>query len=264
MKRVFILSLILASLLLFSCQKKEEKYDYELYYTEEQNYKEVLSHASEVLSKKIDREALYYRALCNYQLGYMDDAASSATLYYVLYPKEKDDHLHNILGIILYYGDEELAFRAAEEIEDNFTFTRGETMRYFQLLMEAGRNSEANVLFESLRESITNREAAMMAIAAKADSALIVSNLEAFHSEEGETAEFMNTLVAAMEILLDRNEGGLLLPLALKSNSKSSYRLCLAIGDVYRQLGDRQRATEYWAIAQTRFPDEVRSRLYIK
>ena len=264
MKRVVFLSLLLASLLLLSCQKKEDKYDYEYNYSELQDYTSVLSYASSVLEKRIDRDALYYKAMCNYQLGYMDDAASSATLYYVLYPKEKSDNFHNILGLLLFYADEELAFDAARQIQENYDFTRGESIRYYQLLMNAGRKAEANELFTSLKESLTEREAALVSIAAKADSSLIVSNLDAWFRKEGGNAEFLNSLVAAIEILLDRNDSGLILSLALESNTRSSYRLCLAIGDIYRQLGDRQRATEYWAIAQTRFPDEVRSRLYLK
>ncbi len=262
MKKVIVLSFVLASLLvLSSCRKDEEKYDYSLHYTEE-SYKEILEHSSEVLKSRIDKEALYYRAMSNYQLGYMDDAADSATLYYVLYPKTKDDHLHNILGLILYYADEDLAFKAAGEIEENYTFTKTEMMRYYQLLNRKGRMEEADRLFRTLRENLTDREAALMCIASEASSSLIVSNLESWYLLEGTSPEFMNSIVAAIEILLDRGEGGLILSLALKCNESRNFRLCLAIGDIYRQLGDRQRATEYWSIAQTRFPDEVRSRLY--
>ena len=133
---------------------------------------------------------------------------------------------------------------------------------YYSVLMKNDLQDEASSLYNVFREEISGRQAAVITLNARSSSTLIVSNLESWLSEEGRSEDFDNTVKTACSLLVSRNEGSLILNLALSIWRESDNVLSILIGDIYAQMGQREKARSYYSLAYRALPDIVEQRLY--
>ena len=249
--------MVLSIFILTSCTGQD--YD-DLYSSGE--YDTLLALCDEDLSSSIDPDALYYKMLCHYRLGQFEEANRSAIVYYAVADKDDDARLDDALRIILYYNDDSLlAVKAGERLCSRPGAGVDEKMSYFKALMATGDYEKAAELYNSIRGELTDRQAALMCIDAKASSTLIVSNLEAWVLADGRSDETRDAVMSAARILLARGEGQLLLSTALNVYQVGDGLLAVLIGDIYAQMGIPGTASTYYSYAYEDFPQMTMSRL---
>jgi len=226
------------------------------------DYESVISKAGDLLEYKMDKDALYYKAMSEYKVGDMQSSVKSATLYSVLYSSEKDEKVRDTLRILLFYGDRKIgSFDPGDLLHSSYEMSKEEYEAYFVSLMDSALYEKANSIYLEIEGKLTKREKAMMLIHGKASSDLIISILDSMHAEEGESEEYISTLTEAAKMMNERGEGMKIMQLLIESYGGGRNEVSLMIGDIYFKEGVRDRAIRYWTEAYASFPDEVRERL---
>lgn len=260
MKRKVYVSL-LAAPLLFAIMSCSPAYEWEANY-QAGKWEEVIAEADRVLEDKIDSTALHYKALSHYNLKENDEAASAALLYYAMNSKTPDERLHDNLRVILYCHDSAVVRAwAGETLIESGLATTGDNVSLFSVYMEMGDYVAAADLYNAIRPGLSDRTAAMMCINARASSSLIVTNLEAWLSSQGESAELETAVATSAAILLQRDEGYLILDLCDRLYDEGDNSLAIAIGDIHLQMGYPQAARRWYSSAYEEYPQVVMERL---
>ena len=250
MRKLIKLSIILILLFsLFSCKNN----NYEKLYSSS-DYVSLIEITNKDIKSSLDSDMLYYRFMSLYKTYDYQEAAKNATLYYLLNSNNYDDRLHEALSITLFYSDNTLAKRAGAILKEHYELRKEEKIASFHVLMEEEDYDEATSYYNSIRGTLTAKEATEMLIATKASSVLIVANLEAWYSENGQDKKLVDEVISAISLLNTRGEGSLILSLALSLDRSDEPRLSLALGDLYYSLGYPQKARVYWGEASEAFP----------
>lgn len=250
--------LLIVLLVLSSCGAS---FDYSSAY-EEGRYQDIIDQSSVELASRLDDDALYYRMLSTYQLGDDRAALDAAMLYWAMNSKDADERLADSLRAVLARSqDPVIAVEAGRLLCSSDEAALFDRISYYTALARAGEEEEATALYEQIRPSLPAQTAALMCIAAGSPSTLIISNLEAWSSEEGTGEDFDAALVSALRLLIPRGDGELLLPLSIVAYQEGDSRLAMAIGDTYASIGDLGPAAAWWQRAASDYPEAVDGRL---
>lgn len=257
----FSFFLILASFLFLFPSCNEEKNYLELY--KSGNYEELLKETDSAIEKELSDDAIYYKMLCHYNLQQYSEAGDAALLYYAMYNSSNEEKTDDALRILLYYSsDPAVRLKAGSTICSHPGVLLRDQLVYYSVLMKNDLQDEASALYNVFREEISGRQAAVITLNARSSSTLIVSNLESWLSEEGRSEDFDNSVKTACSLLISRNEGSLILSLALSIWRESDNVLSILIGDIYAQMGQIEKARSYYSLAYRALPDIVEQRLY--
>lgn len=257
-KSVFIT--VLAALFLFFVSCSSDSYS-SIY--EQGDYERLVTMCDRALEEGLSQDALYYKMMACYRLGRQEESVDAALAYSLIYSSKEDERLSNALRIILLYDDDPvLRVQSGHRLADSGSGRTSDQMYYFSALMDIGDYETAAEVYNSLRDRISSRDAALLCISAGASSGLIASNLESWYSQEGYSQEFRNAVVEASGILLQRSEGQLALPLVFRIRQGESDSLSnLILGDIYAQMGDEKSARTYYGLAYLDYPSAVSGRL---
>ena len=101
-----------------------------------------------------------------------------------------------------------------------------------------------------------------MCIAARSSSTLITSNLEAWYTEGGYSDDLRRALVSAANLMMQRGDASMLLPLAISCYNESGNGLiAVLIGDIYINEGDINKASAYYSEAYEEYPQLGQNRI---
>ena len=262
-KRMIVKNIFLVFLFLFLFSSCSSGINYEKSY-ENGNYEEIIEHAESELASRIDKTPLYYKMVSHYRLGEYDQAVECAQLYYAMFNDDKGKEINDALSIMLYHSenDVEMSIYAGRLLTEAQGARTDDYAAYFIALMDGGRFQEAADLYNEIRSSLSAQTAAFMCIAARSSSTLITSNLEAWYTEGGYSDDLRRALVSAANLMMQRGDASMLLPLAISCYNKSGNGLiAVLIGDIYLNEGDINKASAYYSEAYEEYPQLVQNRI---
>ena len=247
--------IILISIFFISCTPN---FDYKAKY-DSGSYEEIISNSKEVLSNKLDKDALYYLFMSQFKVGYIDESLPAARLYFACYKKDQDQRLRDSLRILLFYSNDREKCYVGKFMKSYFTLSEAEMIAYFTALMRVKDYNSADLIYNESKTTLSNKSRCVMLISGKASSELIMKELRDL--DENPDSDFDSLLIQAINVLNERGDGDMILNLAIKHYDSSKDALALVIGDIYYYKQDIAKARSYWSNAYNSYTDEVKRRL---
>lgn len=262
-KLMIVKNIFLVFLFLFLLSSCSSGFNYEKSYASG-NYNGIILQAESDLASGIKKTPLYYKMVAHYRLGEFDQAVECAQLYYAMFNDDKGKQINDALSIMLYHseGDVEMSIYAGKLLTQTQGARADDYAAYFIALMDGGRFQEAADLYNEIRSSLSAQTAAFMCIAARSSSTLITSNLEAWYTESGYSDDFRRALAGAANLMIQRGDGAILLPLAISCyNDSGNALIAILIGDIYIDEGEINKASAYYSEAYEEYPQVVQKRI---
>lgn len=253
-RKLFLTALLLSLLLLSSCFNQ----NYPKLYKKGE-YERVAEITDALLKEGIDEKNLYYSTVAQYKLNERETTRKKAELYYYLFDDGPKEHRINVLRLIMYLSEPELAYEAAKELISKSELSKADNIQYYKILNDNSLFTAASKHLAEISPQLTPGEAVFAVINGNAPTWQILSSLDNLYSIEGVSKDFVSAIKLALPIVVSR-DGLEYIPILLKDTYDGSADYSIVLGDFYYAVGDNASAIKYWSNAAPIYPDLIRER----
>lgn len=251
MRMIRYLSAVLLLFFLSSCSSEEESIYSTLFNAGE--YQQVIDNADTVLSRELNADALYFRTLSYYRLGFFEEAEDGAWFFLLTQSHDKKYYYETAEILIRATDDYSLALFAGNILYDAGRLNRVDYIPYYRALIAEGELERADSFYQAVLPTLSPYALALMNVRSRSSSDRITASLENLYDVSGLSAEFISLMEEAIPLFIRRGDQSMLLSLIDYGYAGDSY-YALYIGDLFFSLGRLDDAAKYWAAAMDSYP----------